>query len=112
MTFIISVTNQAPNWHVIDSLAVTFRQSQKSFIVTKVTDYNPNDNTVTAATKGGTLREALTDAGPNDHITFDILSPTPGVAQYPAVIHLQYPITLNNNVTFDGPRRGQSHDQR
>jgi VCBS repeat-containing protein len=85
------------------TLAITLRLNQKSLIVTKTTDYDPNDNSVTPAQKGGTLRKAVQDAGSSDHITFDIRSPLAGSADYPAVITLKTNLVLNKNVVFDGP---------
>ncbi len=101
VNFTIAVTNQVPNYS-ISNFAVVFRQTPRSFIVTTNTDYDPSTSPGTNVT-GGTLRQALLAAGPNDHITFDIRSGNPSVSDYPATIRLKAPITINNNVVFDGP---------
>lgn len=102
VNFTISVTNQIPNYTQTNFM-ITLRKTQNSVIVTTTADYDPNDSSVPNATKLGTLRKAIADAGNNDHITFDIRSTVAGVPDYPATIHLVAPLTLNNTLTFDGP---------
>ncbi|WP_160164644.1 Ig-like domain-containing protein [Pedosphaera parvula] len=85
------------------NLAITFRQNQRSIIVTKTTDYDPNDSSVPDSQKYGTLRKAVADAGSNDHITFDLRSSDPGLPDYPTIIRLKRTLFLNKNVIFDGP---------
>jgi VCBS repeat-containing protein len=85
------------------NLAITFRQNQRSIIVTRTTDYDPNDSSVPDSQKYGTLRKAVADAGSNDHITFDIRSSNPGLPDYPATIRLKNTLFLNKNVAVDGP---------
>lgn len=102
ITFNISVTNQVPNF-VSTNLSIVLRQVQKSFIVTKLTDYDPDDSAVPESEKFGTLRKAIEDAGGNDHITFDIRSTVAGLPDYPATIRLKKTLVLNNNLVFDGP---------
>ncbi len=102
ITFTISVTNQVPN-SLSTNLSIVLRQVQKSFIVTKLTDYDPDDLAVPASVKFGTLRQAVADAGGNDHITFDIRSTVAGSPDYPATIRLKKTLVLNNNLVLDGP---------
>ena len=102
VNFAISVTNQIPNY-IQTNLAVVLRKTQNSYLVTKTADYDPSDANVPIATKNGTLRKAIADAGNNDHITFDIRSTVAGTPDYPATIHLLAPLVLNNTLTFDGP---------
>jgi|GEM_PF-626118 len=97
--FTISVTNALLNYASADH-AIVLRKVQNSFIVTRLTDYDPSS---TNAPVPGSLRLAIATANSGDHITFDIRSTTNGIPAYPAVIHLVAPITLNNNLTFDGP---------
>ncbi|MCX6896826.1 MAG: lamin tail domain-containing protein, partial [Verrucomicrobia bacterium] len=101
INFTISVTNALPNFVSVNH-AVVLRTVRNSFIVTKLTDYDPNGS-VPANQKEGTLRKAIADAKNNDHITFDIRSGVVGQPDYPAVIHLQVPLYIYNNLTFDGP---------
>ena len=102
ITFTISVTNQVPN-SISTNLSIVLRQIQKSFIVTKLTDYDPADNAVPESEKFGTLRKAIEDAGGNDHVTFDIRSTEAGSPDYPATIRLKKTLVLNNNLVLDGP---------
>ncbi len=102
VTFTISVTNQVPNY-IQTNLMITLRKTQNAVIVTTTSDYDPTDLNVPDASKKGTLRKAILDAGNNDHITFDIRSAVAGVPDYPAAIHLVAPLVLNNTLTFDGP---------
>ncbi|MEY4917409.1 MAG: hypothetical protein RL616_1322, partial [Verrucomicrobiota bacterium] len=101
INFTISATNTLPN-NATASHAIVLRTVQNSFIVTKLTDYDPA-NPPSSGQQNGTLRKAIADAKNNDHITFDIRSAIPGQPDYPAVIHLVAPIVLDNNLTFDGP---------
>src|SRR5882724_2266163 len=102
IVFNLNAVNQTGN-ATSTNLAITFRLNLRSLIVTKTSDYDPNDGSVTDAQKGGTLRKAIQDAGSNDHITFDIRSLSAGLPDYPATINLKKNLILNNNVVFDGP---------
>ncbi|MDR3457978.1 MAG: Ig-like domain-containing protein [Verrucomicrobiae bacterium] len=101
INFTISVTNALPNYVSVNH-AIILRTVRNSYIVTKLTDYDPAGN-VAANLQVGTLRNAIANARSGDHITFDIRSGVAGVADYPAVIRLVKTLTLNNDVTFDGP---------
>jgi len=101
INFNISVTNALPNYVSVNH-AVVLRTVRNSFIVTKLTDYDPAGN-VASNLKLGTLRNAIANAKSGDHITFDIRSGVAGVPDYPAVIRLVAPLTLNSDLTFDGP---------
>jgi len=101
--FVISVTNSAPTPAGLTvTHGVVLRTVPTSFIVTKLTDYDPNGSAADS-TKAGTLRKAIAAAKNNDHITFDIRSTVPGQPDYPAVIRLVAPVVLDKNLTFDGP---------
>jgi hypothetical protein len=101
ISFTIGVTNALPNNTTVTH-SVVLRTVRNSYIVTKLTDYNPT-NTVPDNLKFGTLRNAIAIARSGDHITFDIRSGVATVPDYPAVIRLVAPLTLNNDLTFDGP---------
>ena len=102
--FVISVTNSAATpASVTVTHRVVLRTVPTSFIVTKLTDYDPANGSVPASQKSGTLRKALETAKNNDHITFDIRSTVTGQPDYPAVIRLVAPVVLDKNLTFDGP---------
>ena len=100
INFTISATNTLPNYVSVNH-AVILRTVKNSFIVTKLTDYNPTNPP--SLQREGTLRKAIADARSGDHITFDIRSGVVGQPDYPAVIRLQAPIVLNNSLVFDGP---------
>ncbi len=102
ITYSITAKDQTGN-STTALLSVTLRQNQRTLIVTRTNDYDPTDALLSDAAKGGTLRKAVTDAGSNDHITFDLRSGVPGLPDYPAIIRLQSPLVLNKNVTIDGP---------
>ena len=99
--FTIGVTNALPN-NVTATHSVVLRTVRNSYIVTKLTDYDPAAN-VPVNLQLGTLRNAIANARSGDHITFDIRSGVATVPNYPAVIRLVAPLTLNNDLTFDGP---------
>ena len=101
INFNISVTNALPNYVSVNH-SIVLRTVRNSFIVTKLTDYDPAGN-VASNLKLGTLRNAIANAKSGDHITFDIRSGVAGVPDYPAVLRLVAPLTLNNDLTFDGP---------
>ncbi len=102
IVFSISAVDQTGNSDAA-TLEVILRQTQRTLVVTKTTDYDPSDPNVADADKNGTLRKAVLDAGNSDHITFDLRAPALGLPDYPATIHLQNPITVNKNLTLDGP---------
>src|SRR5207248_8713242 len=79
---------------------IRLRQTQRSHIVTKISDYVPG---ATDQEKFGTLRKAVEDASSNDHITFDLRSADPNLPDYPGTIRLTQTIVLEKNLTFDGP---------
>ena len=95
------VVNSSVPGRVTAYHTIVLRKSPNSYIVTKLTDYDPSDTN--ALHQAGTLRLAVTKASSGDHVTFDIRSSTNGVPDYPAVIRLGSPLVLNNNLTFDGP---------
>ncbi|MEI6196514.1 MAG: choice-of-anchor Q domain-containing protein, partial [Verrucomicrobiota bacterium] len=101
--FVISATNSTLTPAGITvTHAVVLRTVPSSFIVTKLTDYDPSGS-VADSLKAGTLRKAIAAAKNNDHITFDIRSTEAGQPDYPAVIRLVAPVALDKNLTFDGP---------
>src|SRR5581483_11580211 len=106
ITFSITARDQTGN-STTASLAVVFRQNQRTLIVTRTDDYDPAQPSLPDSVTGGTLRRALADAGSNDHITFDIRSTVSGVPDYPATIRLKSTLVLNKNVTIDGPGANQ-----
>ena len=105
INFTISVTNALPNYVSVNH-AIVLRTVRNSYIVTKLTDYDPTAN-VSANLKLGTLRNAIANARSGDHVTFDIRSAVAGVPDYPATIRLVAPLTLNNDLTMDGPGADQ-----
>ncbi len=97
--FTISAVDATPNSYTA-TLDIKLRQTERSWIVTKTTDYPPGDTDPEAL---GTLRKAIEDASSNDHITFDLRSADPNLPDYPAAIRLAQTIVLDKNLTFDGP---------
>src|SRR5262249_23144037 len=97
--FTITAADATPNSDT-KTLDIKVRQTQRSWIVTKTTDY---DTSAADADRFGTLRKAVADASSNDHITFDWRSPDPNLPDYPTSIRLIRTIEINKNLTFDGP---------
>ncbi|MDB6035773.1 MAG: Outer rane adhesin like protein, partial [Verrucomicrobiales bacterium] len=97
--FTIAAVDPVPNSHSA-TLDVKFRRTQRSWIVTRTSDYLPG---APDAEKFGTLRKSVEDASSNDHITFDLRSGDANTPDYPAVVRLVGPISLGKNLTFDGP---------
>ena len=102
ISFTLGVTNALPNYVTVTH-SVVLNTVRTTRIVTKLTDYDPAATNVAVNLQLGTLRNAIANAVKGDHITFDIRSGVATVPDYPAVLRLVAPLTLTNDLIFDGP---------